>query len=283
MSDSPQPRTRIPPADALLPLPEAALRLVQLARDWLPWPLSRDADYLARAEVVNQAHAVAGLIGRAQQEMVPGIGPCVAVVRGWENDDLVLCCVNRLADAVRALLDDLGWAGLWGADGYSMASEGIRCGGKLLSEAGPAPGWAVIVESKSFCPVPAALLDAVEQAARLLYRELRPTIALMNAESSPPGAPKSPPKKPSKLATAMALLKLHPEWTVGTIASHAGCNPKYLSQREEFTAARKVVKEIGRRELVRGGKAKDGSMEAEFRPQKRKAKDGSMEARTDDD
>ena len=180
----------------------------------------------------------------------------------WENVHLVLCCVNRLAAAVGALLDNRGWAGLWRTGRCMMAPEGVRFNGKLLDEADPPPGWAVIVESKSFCPVPAALLDAVEQAARLLYQELLPTIALMNAESSPPGAPKSPPKKPSKLATAMALLKLHPEWTVGTIASHAECNPKYLSQCKEFTAARKVVKEIGRRELAHGGKAKDGSMEA---------------------
>jgi hypothetical protein len=75
-----------------------------------------------------------------------------------------------------------------------------------------------------------------------------------------PNRPKG--RRASKLATAMALLKLHPTWSKKKIATQADCNAKYLSQCAEFKNAYAMVKEIGRGELPSG--RKDGVVEAEF-------------------
>lgn len=48
------------------------------------------------------------------------------------------------------------------------------------------------------------------------------------------------------------------------IAQAAGCNPNYLSQCKDFTRARKTIREVGRRQLLRGEKSKDGDVEAQY-------------------
>src|SRR5262245_25286118 len=103
--------SRIPSPDTLLPLPATAARFVQLARDWLPCDHAgqrSNEEYLAYNEVVTAAHAAVALVERARQEM----GDCYNYrVIGWGNSTLVLACLDRLQNALRAVLEQLGWKG----------------------------------------------------------------------------------------------------------------------------------------------------------------------------
>jgi hypothetical protein len=75
-------------------------------------------------------------------------------------------------------------------------------------------------------------------------------------------SPAKKEKRQSKIALALIELTRHPDSTVKAIARKVGCNPKYLSQSKVFKDARKVAKEIGRGEIPRGSKGKDGTLEA---------------------
>jgi hypothetical protein len=76
----------------------------------------------------------------------------------------------------------------------------------------------------------------------------------------PDGGPKEKP--PSKLALALALLSLHPDWTNKKIAEHVPCNANWLSQEPVFCDARQTLEETARKKLPRGSKGADGTMEA---------------------
>jgi hypothetical protein len=98
-------------------------------------------------------------------------------------------------------------------------------------------------------------------------RQLRGIAANARARTEAEKDDKKPPrgeKRPSKIATAMALLQNHPTWTNEEIAERVPCNAKYLSQHKGFKAARKVVKDAGRSERPKGSKDRDGNLEAEF-------------------
>jgi hypothetical protein len=68
--------------------------------------------------------------------------------------------------------------------------------------------------------------------------------------------------KPSKEATAIALLIEHPDWSNQQIAEAVGCNVKYLSQAKKFRAARAAVRGIGQESLRRSGKYRGNDMDA---------------------
>jgi hypothetical protein len=69
-------------------------------------------------------------------------------------------------------------------------------------------------------------------------------------------------KAPGKLAVALSLLQIHPDWTNVKIAEHAHCNPKYLSQCPEFVLAKKTIKKLGIAGLPKGTKTREGHLEA---------------------
>jgi hypothetical protein len=160
------PTPRIPSPENLLPLPAAACRLAYLLRNWFPGAPS-DA-WAGLATAVESAHRVADLIGRARAEM--GAYPGPLRIAGWPNALLVKAGLDRLAVALQALLECLGWQGLWNNHRWSIVSEGVTAGDDAPVE--PAEGVALIVEPPSPRHVPTKFLDALEHAAGLLHQEL---------------------------------------------------------------------------------------------------------------
>jgi hypothetical protein len=217
VADQPKVHPHIPSPETLLPLPEAALRLVQLVRDWLPYePATGPAVFDARMgllSAVEAAHRATSLVGQARVELASS-GPFVCRGSGWQNAQLVLAWLNRLAEALRGLLTHLGWAGLWGADRLVIASEETKVDGKPIKEAEPAPGVALIVEPKSPHHVPSALLEAVQSAAERLRQELEPTAVVLAAGSAL--APERSVPAPTQLNPFLArLAELAPRFEAG--------------------------------------------------------------------
>jgi hypothetical protein len=163
-----KPLSRIPSAETLLPLPEAAARLVYLVRNRLPGNSANASAVFLTA--VEAAHRVAYLIGRAWAEM--GTSPTQYLMSGWANAVLVKADLDGLATALQALLGQLGWNQLWGADRLLIISQGVTTADGRPVE--PAEGVALIVKPKSLRPVPTKLVDALEDAAELLQQELNP-------------------------------------------------------------------------------------------------------------
>jgi hypothetical protein len=69
-------------------------------------------------------------------------------------------------------------------------------------------------------------------------------------------------QRTTKLNQALALLQTQPDWTTEQIANAVGCKANYLNQRKEFTGAKRLVKEIGRRDVPRGSRDREGRLEA---------------------
>jgi hypothetical protein len=65
----------------------------------------------------------------------------------------------------------------------------------------------------------------------------------------------------SKIATALAVLSDHPDWTNQQIAQTAGCNVKYLSQSQKFKAARQAVRGLGRESCHKSGRRRGSNMD----------------------
>jgi hypothetical protein len=49
----------------------------------------------------------------------------------------------------------------------------------------------------------------------------------------------------SKLAAALGMLAIHPEWSDRKIAAAVGCSGAYLSQQSKWRAARKAIRGVG--------------------------------------
>jgi hypothetical protein len=107
-------------------------------------------------------------------------------------------------------------------------------------------------------------LNRLYRIRKLLWKAL-PRSETRPTERSVPTSQQAiePSRKPSKLATALALLQLHPDWTNKQIAASVPCNEKYLSQSPHFKNAKKTLKAIGRGTIHRGSKSKEGDLEAE--------------------
>ena len=111
------------------------------------------------------------------------------------------------------------------------------------------------------------LLDDIVEPARQLSREADEGNLPRDDSHNSSRDSVAPAKSPifsefSKASLAMALLIQHPDWTNARIADAIGCNVKYLSQLPNFKAAKKLVRESGKRNLPRGSKGKKGDVEA---------------------
>ena len=64
-----------------------------------------------------------------------------------------------------------------------------------------------------------------------------------------------------KIAKAIGLLALHPEWTNAQIAAEAGVHEKSLSRNEKFKAARQAIKAVGKLSHRRSNRTRGTSMD----------------------
>lgn len=84
---------------------------------------------------------------------------------------------------------------------------------------------------------------------------------LANGGTQKRDKPEGAGTKASKLATALALLSEHPDWTTKGVALAVGCHPKYLSGSRRYKAARKAIKGIGQEDAIRGAKWRGTNMD----------------------
>jgi hypothetical protein len=146
--------------------------------------------------------------------------------------------------------------------------DGIHCGGvatRILYEA-PGGAWVLKVYGKEV----ARELTVDEALVWLSKHSLDPykpwperlrQLAEQRSAARAPAGGDAKEKHPSKLATALAILNLHPDWTNKQIAEQVPCNANWLSQEPIFLKARKTLK-AGKAELPRGSKGDEGTMEA---------------------
>jgi hypothetical protein len=67
----------------------------------------------------------------------------------------------------------------------------------------------------------------------------------VHTATSPASQTSQIPAISDKIAYAIALLSLHPDWTNSRIAEHAGLHEKSLSRNSKFKAARNAIRSVG--------------------------------------
>jgi len=70
-----------------------------------------------------------------------------------------------------------------------------------------------------------------------------------------------PAQPGEKIAKAIFLLALHPEWTYARIAEEAGVRQKSLSRNQKFKAARQAIKSVGKLNHRRSNRTRGTSMD----------------------
>ncbi len=106
------------------------------------------------------------------------------------------------------------------------------------------------------------IMKRLQEHARLMkFLALLPPTATADPKGKGP-ADKAKGAGPSKLATALAVLKDHPGWTNKQIATVAGCHEKTLSNNKDFRKARTLIKETGKADLRRAHHHRGTDMDA---------------------
>jgi hypothetical protein len=104
-------------------------------------------------------------------------------------------------------------------------------------------------------------LPAVEGQAvgdwDFLRHSLEEELDLASGEA-PAGAARAPI---GKIAAALGILSVHPDWTNKQIAEAVGCHVKYLSQSPRFRAARRAIKDAGKEEHRRAFRSRGSDMD----------------------